>query len=268
MATLSDGPGQARRARALFAIAVVGVVLYVVLDMVAQSLPPYYNPVSQPESDLAVGPYGYIMTLNFINRGVLSLCFLFALALMANASDVMGPSFRRGGYLFAVWSVGALLLAAFPTDIPATPVSWHGAVHLAVAIAAFFGGAFGALYVSLGMAGNRAIEKAGSVAVPLAGLSVLLCVAEILGAPFLPGFYAHYGGLVERLFLGSVLLWILVVSLRLVFGPPAATRGTIDAPRRAQPLPVSGPRTPVLEPRINSPSLPGHLRRSNVQLRQ
>ena len=154
LATPPDELGQARRSRALFAMAMVGVALYVVLDAVAQSLPPHYSLLSQPESDLAVGPYGYIMTLNFITRGVLSLCFLFALALTANSGDVMGRRFRRGGYLFAVWSVGALLLAAFPTDVPSTPLSWHGAVHLAVAVAAFLGGASGAFYLTLGMARN------------------------------------------------------------------------------------------------------------------
>ena len=145
LATLTDEFSQARRSRALFVVALAGVILYVILDGVAQSLPPYYSPLSQAESDLAVGPFGYIMTVNFINRGVFSLCFLFALALTANSADVMGPRFRRGGYLFSVWSVGALLLAAFPTDVPASPVSWHGAIHLVVATAAFLGGAFGAL---------------------------------------------------------------------------------------------------------------------------
>jgi hypothetical membrane protein len=215
------GTEQAGRARLLFAVAIAGIALYVILDAVAQSLPPHYSPISQAESDLAVGPYGYIMTLNFINRGVLSLCFLFALALAGNSSETTGPRFRRGSYIFAVWAVGALLLAAFPTDVPATPVSWHGALHLVIAIFAFLGGAFGALYISMGMAGNRLLSKARGIALPLAYLSVLLCLVELL-IPFVArGFTAHYGGLVERLFLGSVLLWVGSVSVALL----AATRG-------------------------------------------
>ena len=199
----------------LFAAAIAGVFLYIALDALAQALPPYYSPISQVESDLAVGPYGYVMTLNFINRGVLSLCFLFALALTANASDVMGRRFRRGAYLFAIWSVGALVLAAFPTDVPATPISWHGAIHLLVAILAFLGGAFGALYVSLGMAGNRLLGRAHGIALPLAWIAVALCLVELLGAATL----SSYGGLIERLFLGSVLLWVVAVSLVMLKAP-------------------------------------------------
>ena len=219
LAATPDELGQARRARLLFAVALAGVVLYLILDAVAQSLPPHYSPVSQAESDLAVGPYGYVMALNFINRGVLSLCFLFALALTANSSDTTSHVFRRGGWLFGAWSVGALLLAAFPTDVPATPVSWHGAVHLVVAILAFIGGASGAFYLSMGMAGNRPLARARGAAVPLSYLAVALCAVQILGGFVLPHAFASYGGLMERLFLASVLLWVGAVSLVMLRRP-------------------------------------------------
>ena len=221
LVAVPDESAQLNRSRALFAVALLGVLLYVVLDAVAQSLPPHYSPVSQAESDLALGPFGYIMTLNFINRGVLSLCFIFAIMLAANSDDVASSRLRRGAALFAVWSVGALLLAALPTDVPAAPVSWHGAVHLAVAVVAFLGGASGALYMSLGMARNRTVGKARAFALPLAYLSVALCIAEVFGGAALPGFVAHYGGLIERTFLGSVLLWVAVVSA-VMMGKPVA----------------------------------------------
>jgi hypothetical membrane protein len=214
-----DEAAQARSSRLLFAAAVVGAVLYVVLDAVAQSLPPHYSPISQAESDLAVGPFGYLMTLNFINRGVFSLCFIFAVMLAANTFDTGSPRLRRGAWLFTLWSVGALLLAAFPTDVPATPVSWHGAIHLVVAVIAFLGGAFGALYMSLGMAGNKTVGRARGVAVPLAYLAVLLCLVELFSGSVAPGFVLHYGGLVERAFLGSVLLWVAAVSAVMLIRP-------------------------------------------------
>ncbi len=233
MASSLDDSSQSKRARYLFAGAIAGIILYVILDAVAQSLPPYYSPISQAESDLAVGPYGYIMTLNFIDRGVLSLCFLFGLVLTIYSTDTASPRVKRGTYAFAVWSVGALLLAAFPTDVPATPVSWHGAVHLLVAIAAFLGGAFGALYISLGMVGSSPVARVRGVALPLASLAVILCILELLGPPAAPGFYSNYGGLVERLFLGSVLLWVGAVSARMLMttqpqmaGEPTATKHT------------------------------------------
>ena len=226
LAAVPDELGQARRARLLFALALAGIALYVILDAVAQALPPHYSPISQPESDLAVGPYGYLMTVNFINRGVLSLCFLFALALTANSSDTMSLRFRRGGWLFGAWSVGALLLAAFPADVPATPISWHGAIHLTVAVVAFVGGAFGGLYLSLGMLGNRQLARARGVALPLSYVGVGLCLIELLAGPFLPGVDASFGGVVERLFLASILAWAGAVSLTMLkTGAQETTKG-------------------------------------------
>ena len=219
MATTPDELGQAKRARFLFAVTLAGIFLYLILDAVAQSLPPHYSPISQAESDLAVGPYGIIMAVNFINRGVLSLSLIFALALTANSSDTMTIQFRKGGWLFGVWSVGALLLAAFSSDVPPPPMSWHGAVHLVVAILAFLGGAFGALYISWGMTGNRPLARAKGVAEPLSYLAVALCAVEILGGFVLPGAFADYGGLIERLFLASVLVWEGVVSMIMLTGP-------------------------------------------------
>lgn len=54
-------------------VAIIGIVVYVVIDVIAQLLPPHYNAIIQAESDLAVGPYGFLMTINFVIRGLLSL---------------------------------------------------------------------------------------------------------------------------------------------------------------------------------------------------
>ena len=173
------------------------------------------------------------MTLNFVDRGVLSLCFLFGLVLTVYSTDTANPRLRRGAYAFAAWSVGALLLAAFPTDVPATPISWHGAIHLFVAIVAFLGGGFGALYISLGMVGSSPVARAKGVALPLGALSAILCLVELIGPFVAHGFFTNYGGVVERVFLGSVLLWVAVVSARILMVAPAEVSS--EHPRVAAP---------------------------------
>jgi hypothetical protein len=214
-----DVPAAARRQ---FQIVALGVLLYVVLDVVAQLLPPHYSPISQAESDLAVGPYGFVMTINFVNRGLLSLLFLVALARTISSVGGRWTQFRTGFVLVGVWGVGALLLAAFPTDVPATPVSWHGAIHLVVAVIAFFAGAFGVYFLASRFELDRLLAPARSWAVPLGLVSILLCFVDI-GLPFVaPHLAGRVGGLTERLFLGSVLLWIFGVSLYLARRPARA----------------------------------------------
>jgi len=203
-----------RRGR-IFWIPIAGVILYVLLDAVVQLLPPHYSPIRDAESDLAVGPYGYIMTINFLNRGVLSLVFLYGLLKTVGASGDHGAPdarrrFRTGALGFGVWGVGAILLALFPTDVPSTPVSWHGGIHLVVAILAFLGGSLGALMLSLQFGGSRSLLGARSASLSIAVLSVIFLVI-LLGSAG-----THVGGLTERVFLGSVLLWIAFVSAYLL----------------------------------------------------
>lgn len=196
----------------IFWAAILGIVLYVVLDVVAQVLPPHYSPISQAESDLAVGKYGFIMTINFLNRGILSLLFIYAFLKTLDLVGVARSQFRAGTYLLGAWAVGAILLAIFPTDVPATPVSWHGAIHLVVAIIAFIGGAFGVLLISRRLSRTREFQGLSRIALPLSVLAVVLWLVEFLPPFVAPHLNAHIGGLTERLFLGSVLLWIGAVS--------------------------------------------------------
>jgi hypothetical membrane protein len=198
----------ADRARLLFAATIAGVAVYVVLDAVAQSLPPHYSPVSQAESDLAVGPYGYVMAVNFVNRGLLSLRFIFGLT----QSLPSKREIRSGIVLLGVWSVGSLVLAAVPTDV-GTPLTLHGEVHLLVATLAFVSAAFGTLSISRAFDRDAALRGLGRYAMPLAALAVVFFFVLYGGTLVVPHLEARVGGLVERTFIGLVLLWMLVVSV-------------------------------------------------------
>jgi hypothetical protein len=198
--------------RNLYAAVLVGIILYLILDVVAQLLPPHYSPISQAESDLAVGQFGYIMTINFLNRGILSLAFLFAFmgTIRLNRENI--TQYRSGIFLFGTWSIGALLLAFFSTDVPATPISWHGAIHLVVAILAFLTGAVGAFALSLKMSGNQTFRNMRRFALPIGGLAVIFCLLELLTPFFAPHLSANFGGLFERIFLGTMLAWMAALS--------------------------------------------------------
>jgi hypothetical membrane protein len=209
--------------RGLFWAVIAGVVLYVVLDAIAQSLPPHYSPIQDAESDLAVGPYGYIMTVNFLNRGLLSLVFVYALSRTFRLTGAIptAPSsgrnpYSRGLSLLGVWGVGAIILAIFPTDVPATPLSWHGTIHLLVALVAFLAGAFGTLSLSRQFRASQALRGAAGYSMAIAALSVVFCFVT-LGLGFVdPHLAARVGGLDERIFLGLVLVWMVAVSLHML----------------------------------------------------
>ena len=193
-------------------LTIVGLVLYVILDVIAQLLPPHYNAISQAESDLAVGPYGFVMTINFVVRGLLSLALVWALSRAASKSGLS----RTGLVLLAIWGIGALVLALFPTDLAGAKPTLHGIIHLFVAELAFICGACGELLLALRFAKDGPWRSLSVPTLVIAILAIIMFFALLL--PALP----HAHGLEERIFIGLVLLWMLVVALRMRSFPAKA----------------------------------------------
>ncbi|MGI0054573.1 MAG: DUF998 domain-containing protein [Thermoplasmata archaeon] len=204
----SDWPRSARWA--LWAT-ILGIALYIALDVIAQLLPPHYNAISQAESDLGVGPYGWVMDLNFVVRGVLSLTFVYALyRVWPSASQ--RPNV--GLALIGAWGVGAFILS-FNTATISGPATTHGTIHNLTAALAFLFAAVGALLVSYAMNSTPPWGATRRYAWPLAIVSAVALLALSVGTSF-PRIDAHYFGLLERVFLGFVLLWMLVISILLI----------------------------------------------------
>ncbi|MGA8542732.1 MAG: DUF998 domain-containing protein [Thermoplasmata archaeon] len=173
---VSDAEPLPRRARTALQVALALIALYIVLDIVAQLLPPHYSAIAQAESDLAVGPFGYVMTINFVVRGVLSLSFLFGLLAVTR----LGRRSPVGVALLAIWAVGAFVLAASPTDI-GTETTVHGMVHLLTAGIAFVAAAVGELLLSLRFRDEPRLAnvRTPALVVSLAGLLSLFALLYV-----------------------------------------------------------------------------------------
>jgi hypothetical protein len=109
----------------LLGAVIVGIMLVVVLEVIVQLLPPHYNLISQSESDLAVGPYGFLMALDFIIGGVLLLLFIVA---FRRVIPKQGQS-RSGLILLGVAAMCKLIIAFAATDLTPRPGTIHGTIH-------------------------------------------------------------------------------------------------------------------------------------------
>src|SRR5579862_8229200 len=131
---VSSVPRQSEQQAATLALlTIVGIVLYVIIDIIAQLLPPHYSPIRQAESDLGVGPYGWVMSINFVVRGLLSFALIAALVKGAPAA----VRSRAALIWLGIWAAGALLLSVFATDLSGSKPTLHGLIHLLVALIAF-----------------------------------------------------------------------------------------------------------------------------------
>jgi len=210
------------RVRQLFTIVDALIILYVVLDAIAQILPPHYSPISQAESLLAVGPYGYIMTINFLNRGAFSLLFVYALVQILAMLGENWRSYKWGLYAIGIWGVGALLLAGFPATGRTL------GIHAIIGIIVFIAAPLGELSISLKLVRVKALAGVKKIALVVAALGVLFTVFYWGFLPFLHNLKSNYDGFFERLLIGSVILWmgIMATYILLHVNSPATRTGT------------------------------------------
>jgi hypothetical protein len=125
-------------------IVMMGIVLLAALEVLVQLLPPHYNPITQSESDLAVGPYGFLMAGNFALRGVLYLLFIAA---YVQVVPLAGQS-RSGLVLLVLAAIGKIIIAFAPTELTARPTTLHGTIHAIAALGSFFCGALGSVLLA------------------------------------------------------------------------------------------------------------------------
>lgn len=145
--------------RKLLRVSGICMVLFFVINIILQLLPPHYSLVSQAVSDLAVGPFGWIMGLGLFISGLSILTFV------AGAWTAVTPNnlSKTGLLLLAMWGIASLVLGFFPPDIidahgyPGTQMAFalsntmHGKIHLVIASISFLSMVPGLLITSLYM---------------------------------------------------------------------------------------------------------------------
>jgi hypothetical membrane protein len=193
----------------LTGVTLLGIAVYVALDVVLGFLPPHYSVIHQPESDYGVGPYGYLMGINFIVRGVFSLALVVALWEVFSSRPT-----RIGAALLGIWAVASMLLAAFPTDVEGATATAHGRLHVLFALVAFLAVLVGE--IALSQSGRQNARWQRVIAAPRV-LAWLALPANLWLVVALGKHTADSGtaGLAERLFLALVIAWMGLVAYRL-----------------------------------------------------
>ncbi|MBG6212165.1 MAG: DUF998 domain-containing protein [Cryobacterium sp.] len=190
-------------------VAMVGVVVYVLVDIVLQFLPPHYSPISEAESNLAVGPFGWIMNLNFVGRMITCIAAVVALSTLGGT----GVLRRIGLGLFFIGGLCSGVLAFFPTDIHEagepglTAESVAGRIHLTVATIGFLAALAGICVLTAWLSRSRVLPRSRVAASGFTALGVAGILVLGLSVTVLPGLL----GLAERVCLIGILGWVFGV---------------------------------------------------------
>ena len=197
--------------RQVAAAAVIGVGVYVAVDIVLVFLRPQFSVLHNAESDYgSAGRWGWVMNVNFMLRCALSLAVVFALSRVVTA-----PRIRPALWLLGTWAVASGLLAFFPDDPVGTKtVGASAKLHLLFAFIAFGCVLVGTIWASGVL---RRVDGWAPVSTVLRVLSWIAIVPILaLGRVHL---HPHsLGGLWEKVFLGIELAWFLIVAAWIAWG--------------------------------------------------
>lgn len=204
------------RFRWILWLAITGPVLFFIVFTIDGAFTPGYSPTRDAVSYLALGPHGWIQTLNFAVLGVIVMLFAYAffrwwrwagsLAWITAASVLLGFS-----------GVGFLLAAIFPAARPPQP---PGPLHTMAFETVFFGQGLACLIFGLNVVRLRGWRLVGYLSIAIAVLTVVPALGNlsslISAAPVTPISSPNrafaLGGLFNRIVVGIAFIWYLMTA--------------------------------------------------------
>jgi hypothetical protein len=188
-------------------VALVGIAYFAVIIVALHYLRPDHNPLSQPTSEYAVGPYGFLMTSAFFSVSLASLALVIGLY-----QGVSQPARSRIGLgLMGVWVVGVLIAMIFPIDPEGAPQTISGTVHRINGPLAFLSLTVGVILVSRRFKQDEQWRPFHRTALILSLVMLAAFIATFLNISTESGF----AGLSQRILLAAFVTWFLLTAARL-----------------------------------------------------
>lgn len=181
--------------------------LFMLTVLIAGATRAGYDPLRHPASSLALGPGGWVQTVNFLAAGVLTLCFAFGLRRTAGTWRAVPV---------AIWGISLLGAGVFITDpvsgYPAgtpplpDPPTTTGMLHDFLSLPGFIAILVAVLVLARGRGRAWAAYSVATAAVFLAAF--VLCdmgFAQVDG-------YVEVGGLFQRIAVGAGWGWLTILA--------------------------------------------------------
>lgn len=207
-----DSPIARRRSQAILSLCgIVAPAFFVLMVVIAGMRYPGYSHLTQAISELSGvdAPNPLIQNVNFFITGILITAFALGLY-----RDLDGDERSAlGATLLGVFGVVSVAHAFLPCDAGCEFVSTVGSVHNVTGLAGFLSAIAGVFLISrrFGADPNWESYRAYSVITAVAGLASLVLWIALAKAARIQ----IMNGLLQRVFAGTILLWIEVMAVRL-----------------------------------------------------
>ena len=165
-----------------------------------------YQPASHMISDYAVGEFGWVMVTVFV-------AWSGGIALLLSALLVAEPSSlarRLGALLLGITSIGLLVSASYPTDLPGFPDTHEGNVHTLSFLVNIV-----SMLVAIPLLSFSFGQKSGLRSFRPVALALALAVVLAFLLQFFTLRKGMSYGLTNRLFVIVLLSWLICTAARL-----------------------------------------------------
>jgi len=203
----SSALAAAKQVRGVALVVIAGVLYFATAIFTLHFLRPDLNPISQPTSEYAVGPYGFLMSSAFFSMSLATFALVMGLyqGLVPSARSQIGLS------LLAAWGVGVLIAMIFPIDPGGVPETLAGTIHQISGPLTFLSMTVGVILIS------RRFKQASQ-------WHPFYRPAQILSLVVLAGFVgtflsfvtqSGFLGLAQRITLAALVTWMLLTAAHL-----------------------------------------------------
>jgi hypothetical protein len=169
---------------------------------------PAYGLLENTISELAVGPWGIVLTVLFYLMGLSTLYFAWKLLRLHPASVRL----RLGVAAIVVCAVAFILIGVFPTDIAGQARTLHGYIHEYTTGVLMFLFPVAAFLTAPVL--KQAFKSHGWLVFSRAAGSASVVLMLVMGVIFAGGFSVL--GIMERLIMVNSLAWMQVIGVRAV----------------------------------------------------
>lgn len=200
-------PASTEQSAAFFGTAAVGCLAYAALALLLMHvLRPDLAPDSHMISEYAVGTFGWVMQSVFVGLSLGCAALLVGLAFNGPTSITA----RFGAFLLGVASVGLIVSAIYPMDLPGAPATRAGEMHDLSFMVNVGSIALAIVLITVSLGSDLRWRSFRRTSIVLLSLIALAFVLQFLtlhkGAPY---------GLANRFFIAVVLAWLIATSIRL-----------------------------------------------------
>jgi uncharacterized protein DUF998 len=200
---------QSRLATVSAVAGVIGPILYAIIMTVLGFLWTGYNPLTQTGSELGAtnAPTMWLQALNFAILGILTMIFAFGLG-------IHNRGFRSTAVLVGIYGFGTLIVAGLPCD-PGCSFKGTSPLQIAHSLDALVSFIVFAIAPLLFWQSSKTLPSwtrasAWSLRVAIVAIALL---GTYLGVTVLS--LSPYVGLLQRIFLGLLFAWMIMLSYKL-----------------------------------------------------